>query len=145
MEKRSGGSRVADQAAVFVVVMGADGDACVGPARVPSRPWFTIGDRCVCPQTSSYLFPNRAEYHAARWQGIRTITRKSRSCHDLPEAGVAVNCDQRTRGNINHQEGNVKCSRWSWMEVKTKPIADGDKIVVELNEAGTVIDVRKSQ
>jgi hypothetical protein len=31
------------------------------------------------------------------------------------------------------------------MEVKTKPIADGDKIVVELNEAGTVIDVRKSQ
>ena len=31
------------------------------------------------------------------------------------------------------------------MEVKTKPIADGDNIVVELNEAGTVIDVRKAQ
>jgi hypothetical protein len=31
------------------------------------------------------------------------------------------------------------------MEVKTKPIADGDNIVLELNEAGTVIDVRKAQ
>jgi hypothetical protein len=40
MEERSGGSRVADQATAFVVVMGTDGDACVGPARVPSRPWF---------------------------------------------------------------------------------------------------------
>jgi heme oxygenase (mycobilin-producing) len=39
--------------------------------------------------------------------------RKARSCHDLPEAGVAVNCDQRTRENINHHEGNVKCFRWS--------------------------------
>lgn len=31
------------------------------------------------------------------------------------------------------------------MEVKTKPIADGDHIVLELNEAGTVIDLRKAQ
>jgi hypothetical protein len=31
------------------------------------------------------------------------------------------------------------------MEVKTKPIADGSNIVVELNEEGTVIDVRKAQ
>jgi hypothetical protein len=31
------------------------------------------------------------------------------------------------------------------MEVKTKPIADGSNIVVELNEEGTVIDVRKVQ
>ncbi len=31
------------------------------------------------------------------------------------------------------------------MEVKTKPIADGDHIVVELNEEGTVIDLRKAQ
>jgi hypothetical protein len=31
------------------------------------------------------------------------------------------------------------------MEIKTKPIADGSNIVVELNEAGTVIDVRKVQ
>lgn len=31
------------------------------------------------------------------------------------------------------------------MEVKTKPIEDGANIVVELNEAGTVIDVRKAQ
>lgn len=31
------------------------------------------------------------------------------------------------------------------MEVKTKPIADGANIVVELNEEGTVIDVRKAQ
>jgi len=31
------------------------------------------------------------------------------------------------------------------MEVKTKPIADGSNIVVELNEQGTVIDVRLAQ
>ena len=31
------------------------------------------------------------------------------------------------------------------MEVKTKPIEDGANIVVELNEEGTVIDVRKAQ
>ena len=31
------------------------------------------------------------------------------------------------------------------MEIKTKPIADGDNIVVELNEEGTVIDLRKAQ
>lgn len=31
------------------------------------------------------------------------------------------------------------------MEVKTKPIADGDHIVVELNEEGIVIDLRKAQ
>ncbi|MCC6964693.1 MAG: hypothetical protein IT391_00230 [Nitrospira sp.] len=31
------------------------------------------------------------------------------------------------------------------MEIKTKPIADGDHIVVELNEEGTVIDLRKAQ
>ena len=31
------------------------------------------------------------------------------------------------------------------MEVKTKPIKDGANIVVELNEEGTVIDVRKAQ
>lgn len=31
------------------------------------------------------------------------------------------------------------------MEVKTKPIADGSNIVLELNEEGTVIDVRKTQ
>ncbi|BFU94404.1 MAG: conserved protein of unknown function [Nitrospira sp.] len=31
------------------------------------------------------------------------------------------------------------------MEIKTKPIADGSNIVVELNEEGTVIDVRKAQ
>jgi hypothetical protein len=31
------------------------------------------------------------------------------------------------------------------MEVKTKPIAEGSNIVVELNEEGTVIDVRKAQ
>ena len=31
------------------------------------------------------------------------------------------------------------------MEVKTKPIADGANIVVELNEEGTVIDVRNAQ
>lgn len=31
------------------------------------------------------------------------------------------------------------------MEVKTKPIADGSNIVLELNEEGTVIDVRKAQ
>jgi hypothetical protein len=29
--------------------------------------------------------------------------------------------------------------------VKTKPIAEGSNIVVELNEEGTVIDVRKAQ
>jgi hypothetical protein len=31
------------------------------------------------------------------------------------------------------------------MEVKTKPIAEGSNIVVELNEDGTVIDLRKAQ
>lgn len=31
------------------------------------------------------------------------------------------------------------------MEVKTKPIAEGSQIVVELNEEGTVIDLRKAQ
>lgn len=31
------------------------------------------------------------------------------------------------------------------MEVKTKPIAEGSNIVVELNEEGTVIDLRKAQ
>jgi hypothetical protein len=31
------------------------------------------------------------------------------------------------------------------MEIKTTPIADGSNIVVELNEQGTVIDVRKAQ
>jgi uncharacterized protein YuzE len=31
------------------------------------------------------------------------------------------------------------------MEIKTKPIEDGSNIVVELNEEGTVIDVRKAQ
>lgn len=31
------------------------------------------------------------------------------------------------------------------MEVKTKPIAEGSNIVVELNEEGTVIDIRKAQ
>lgn len=31
------------------------------------------------------------------------------------------------------------------MEVKTKPIAEGAHIVVELNEEGTVIDLRKAQ
>lgn len=31
------------------------------------------------------------------------------------------------------------------MEIKTKPIADGSNIVVELNEEGTVIDVKKVQ
>ena len=31
------------------------------------------------------------------------------------------------------------------MEVKTKPIAEGSHIVVELNEQGTVIDLRKAQ
>ena len=31
------------------------------------------------------------------------------------------------------------------MEIKTKPIADGDNIVVELNEEGTVIDLWKAQ
>jgi len=31
------------------------------------------------------------------------------------------------------------------MEVKTKPIAEGSHIVVELNEEGTVIDLRKAQ
>ena len=31
------------------------------------------------------------------------------------------------------------------MEVKTKPIAEGSHIVVELNEEGTVIDLRKTQ
>jgi hypothetical protein len=29
------------------------------------------------------------------------------------------------------------------MEVKTKPIAEGSQIVVELNEDGTVVDLRK--
>jgi len=31
------------------------------------------------------------------------------------------------------------------MEVKTKPIAEGSQIVVELNEDGTVVDLRKAQ
>ena len=31
------------------------------------------------------------------------------------------------------------------MEVKTKPIAEGTQIVVELNEDGTVIDLRKAE
>jgi len=31
------------------------------------------------------------------------------------------------------------------MEVKTKPIPEGSNIVVELNEEGTVIDLRKVQ
>lgn len=31
------------------------------------------------------------------------------------------------------------------MEIKTKPIAEGSNIVVELNEDGTVIDLRKTQ
>jgi hypothetical protein len=31
------------------------------------------------------------------------------------------------------------------MEVKTKPIKEGSNIVVELNEEGTVIDLRKAQ
>ena len=31
------------------------------------------------------------------------------------------------------------------MEVKTKPIAEGSQIVVELNEEGTVVDLRKAQ
>ncbi|HSE60416.1 MAG TPA: hypothetical protein VLA99_17075 [Nitrospiraceae bacterium] len=31
------------------------------------------------------------------------------------------------------------------MEVKTTPIADGSNLVVELNEQGTVIDVRLAQ
>ena len=31
------------------------------------------------------------------------------------------------------------------MEVKTKPIAEGTQIVVELNEEGTVVDLRKAQ
>ena len=31
------------------------------------------------------------------------------------------------------------------MEIKTKPIAEGSQIVVELNEEGTVIDLRKAQ
>ena len=31
------------------------------------------------------------------------------------------------------------------MEIKTKPIAEGSNIVVELNEEGTVIDLRKAQ
>ena len=31
------------------------------------------------------------------------------------------------------------------MEVKTKPIEEGSNIVVELNEAGTVVDLRKAQ
>lgn len=31
------------------------------------------------------------------------------------------------------------------MEVKTKPIAEGSNIVVELNEEGTVVDLRKAQ
>jgi hypothetical protein len=31
------------------------------------------------------------------------------------------------------------------MEVKTKPIAEGSQIVVELNEDGMVIDLRKAQ
>ena len=31
------------------------------------------------------------------------------------------------------------------MEVKTKPIAEGTKVIVELDEHGTVIDLRKSE
>lgn len=31
------------------------------------------------------------------------------------------------------------------MEVKTKPIAEGSNIVVELNEQGSVIDLRTAQ
>ena len=31
------------------------------------------------------------------------------------------------------------------LDVKTKPIAEGSQIVVELNEAGTVIDLWKAQ
>ena len=31
------------------------------------------------------------------------------------------------------------------MEVKTKPIAEGSKVIVELDENGTVIDLRKAE
>jgi hypothetical protein len=57
-----------------------------------------------------------------------------------------LNYDGKTKNQIKLQtpEGE-KVFSLERMEVKTKPIAEGSQIVVELNEEGTVIDLRKAQ